>query len=269
MTQAHKSQSRLKARVSAPTTSAAASSLPPPAPMSSGFDELHRFSNFANWLIPQHLMLGRYPFIEPSRLSSRERGEQQLRQILQAGIDTFVCLQAKLPPQEDLRNAGVGGFLPYKATATLLSSSMGGPPSLQESEGLRNKYLDVYLPARRQRKGEEEVLDPLPQQAQRPQLVFLHCPVVDLSVPTHQQMQDVVEDLAQQLQRGKRIYAHCWGGRGRAGTLGACLLARIYGMPADEALHRVQRAFNTRTEIASSPETQEQHRFVQNFVTSL
>ena len=26
--------------------------------------------------------------------SSRERGEQQLRQILQAGIDTFVCLQA-------------------------------------------------------------------------------------------------------------------------------------------------------------------------------
>ena len=57
----------------------------------------------------------------------------------------------------------------------------------QESEGLRNKYLDVYLPARRQRKGEEEPLDPLPQQIQRPQLAFLHCPIVDLSVPTHQQ----------------------------------------------------------------------------------
>ena len=64
-------------------------------------------------------------------------------------------------------------------------------------------------------------------------------------------MQDVVEDLAEQLENGKRIYAHCWGGRGRAGTLGACLLARIYGMPADEALHRVQRAFNTRTEIGA------------------
>lgn len=32
------------------------------------FEDLHRFSDFANWLIPQHLMLGRYPFIEPSRL---------------------------------------------------------------------------------------------------------------------------------------------------------------------------------------------------------
>lgn len=62
-------------------------------------------------------------------------------------------------------------------------------------------------------------------------------------------MRDVVEDLAGQLEKGKRVYAHCWGGRGRAGTLGACLLARIYGMPADEALQRVQRAFDTRTEI--------------------
>ena len=64
-------------------------------------------------------------------------------------------------------------------------------------------------------------------------------------------MQDVVEDLAEQLESGKRIYAHCWGGRGRAGTLGACLLARVYGMPAVEALHRVQCAFNTRKEIGA------------------
>lgn len=58
---------------------------------------------------------------------------------------------------------------------------------LQESEGLRNRYLDVYLPARRQKKGPEAPLDPLPQQNQRPQLAFMHCPIVDLSVPTHQQ----------------------------------------------------------------------------------
>lgn len=29
-----------------------------------------------------------------------------------------------------------------------------------------------------------------------------------------------------------------WGGRGRAGTVGACLLAQMYGMSADEALER-------------------------------
>ncbi len=65
-------------------------------------------------------------------------------------------------------------------------------------------------------------------------------------------MQQLVEQLAQQLGAGRRIYAHCWGGRGRAGTLGACLLGYIYGLSAEEALMRVQRAFDTRTEIGMS-----------------
>ena len=32
-----------------------------------GFEELHRFSSYANWVIPGHVMLGRYPYVEPSR----------------------------------------------------------------------------------------------------------------------------------------------------------------------------------------------------------
>jgi hypothetical protein len=39
---------------------------------------------------------------------------------------------------------------------------------------------------------------------------------------------------------------HCWGGRGRAGLVGACLLAQLYGLGAEEALERVQRSFDTR-----------------------
>ena len=45
---------------------------------------------------------------------------------------------------------------------------------------------------------------------------------------------------------GFRLPACSWGGRGRAGTVGACLLAQLYGMSAEEALTRVQRAFDTR-----------------------
>lgn len=40
-------------------------------------------------------MIGRYPFVEPSRCLSREQGEQQLEEILLAGISTFVCLQVR------------------------------------------------------------------------------------------------------------------------------------------------------------------------------
>ena len=53
--------------------------------------------------------------------------------------------------------------------------------------GLRNKYLDVYLPARRQKKQVDGPIDPLPQQSQKPQLTFIHSPIVDLSVPSQQQ----------------------------------------------------------------------------------
>ena len=38
-------------------------------------------------------MLGRYPFVEPSRCRSRDVGEEQLRRLLKAGVTTFVCLQ--------------------------------------------------------------------------------------------------------------------------------------------------------------------------------
>ena len=61
---------------------------------------------------------------------------------------------------------------------------------------------------------------------------------------------------------------HCsWGGRGRAGVVGACLLAHLYGLSADEALERVQRSFDTRKDGGRrSPETDEQHAFVREWI---
>lgn len=49
------------------------------------------------------------------------------------------------------------------------------------------------------------------------------------------------------------VYLHCWGGRGRAGTVGATLLHRLYGLPAEEALERVQRAYSTRKDPERAP----------------
>jgi protein tyrosine/serine phosphatase len=66
---------------------------------------------------------------------------------------------------------------------------------------------------------------------------------------------------------GKKVYMHCWGGRGRAGVVGACLLMKLYGISADEALERVQCAFSTRKDTSKdrSPETDAQMEFVRNF----
>lgn len=35
-------------------------------------------------------------------------------------------------------------------------------------------------------------------------------------------------DLEARISKGEKLYVHCWGGRGRAGTVGACLLASMY-----------------------------------------
>jgi hypothetical protein len=57
------------------------------------YEDACTFMGFANWVVPGHLMLGRYPFISPGREISRELGEQQLKDVIQSGITTFVCLQ--------------------------------------------------------------------------------------------------------------------------------------------------------------------------------
>lgn len=59
-------------------------------------------------------------------------------------------------------------------------------------------------------------------------------------------VQSITEDIRKRLESGEKIYMHCWGGRGRAGTLGACLLGDLYGIGAEDALLRVQKAFDTR-----------------------
>ncbi|EFN52274.1 hypothetical protein CHLNCDRAFT_58960 [Chlorella variabilis] len=233
--------------------------LPELAPLDENYESACAFADFANWLVPGRVMLGRYPFVEPSRCRSRDVGEEQLRRLLKAGVTTFVCLQAEIPEQGAMRICGVDGFVPYRAPATLLASALSPPPSMEEVAALRTPELDRYLPPRRHRAAW--------QSRARIQLDFCHFPIVDLSIPEADGLRLLLAELSQRLERGERLYVHCWGGRGRAGLVGATLLAQLYGLSADEALERVQRSFDTRQDGGRrSPETDEQHAFVRAFV---
>ena len=87
--------------------------------------------------------------------------------------------QEELPPQEELRIGGKEGFLPYRATATLLASALSDPPSLEEVSALRTPALDKFLPPRRR--------GPSPASLRRRiELEFVHCPIVDLGVPAEE-----------------------------------------------------------------------------------
>lgn len=137
------------------------------------------FAPYANWLLPGSLMLGRYPFVEPSRCLTREQGEQQLDEIVRAGITAFVCLQEEIPAQHEMKIAGVNGFLPYRAPATLIAAALSDHPSMEEISGLRTPELDKFLPPRRKKSAQPE--------RRRVELEFLHSPITDLGLPTEEQ----------------------------------------------------------------------------------
>ncbi len=62
---------------------------------------------------------------------------------------------------------------------------------------------------------------------------------------THRTL-DIITALEDILHNNGVAYVHCWGGRGRSGTIAACLLGKAYGLGAQEALERVDRAYRTR-----------------------
>ncbi len=52
--------------------------------------------------------------------------------------------------------------------------------------------------------------------------------------------------------------------------MAACLLAKVYGVGAEEALERVQRAFDTRRDDnRRSTETPEQYAFVRRYIAGM
>lgn len=64
--------------------------------------------------MPGSLLVGRYPYVEPSRCKSYQEGEAKLEQILKAGITTFMSLQVSkreylggVPAGKTLRTTGV------------------------------------------------------------------------------------------------------------------------------------------------------------------
>ena len=56
---------------------------------------------FANWLVPGCVMLGRYPGSDPKRSVSEDAQRERVQGLRAAGVTTFVCLQQELLPLDD------------------------------------------------------------------------------------------------------------------------------------------------------------------------
>lgn len=42
-------------------------------PLDADYETIHAFASFSNWVVPERLMVGRYPYVEPGESKNAER----------------------------------------------------------------------------------------------------------------------------------------------------------------------------------------------------
>ena len=150
---------------------------------------------------------------------------------------TFVCLQAELPPQDDVAAWPAGGI---------------GAQSNNAIAPQTEKFQPYYADA-----GGDDAR-------------FVHCGIPDRSVfSTLSALEATVADLHTRCHAEERLYIHCWGGRGRTGIVAACLLGALYPelVDAEEALERVHTYYRLREPAkgGTAPETDAQRDQVRDW----
>lgn len=97
--------------------------------------------------------------------------------------------------------------------------------------------------------------------------LYRRMPIVDVSVPTTDEMEAILDQLDAWQAEGRRACVHCWGGIGRTGTVVGCHLVR-HGATPQEALDHIDVCWKTvakRSRYRRSPQTNEQFAFVRGW----
>ena len=225
---------------------------------------------YCNWLLPNKLMIGSYPGMTPEiNGPTQQESRRHIQNMVQnAKITLFCCLQSEVPCQMD--DSG------WKATKQIeMDSELGNEDVIYlEPDCLRREFPRPFT-----RYG------PLAQSFSSTSSVeFLHSPIDDLGVPScNTKLFSLLSNLLNHLQLDddkcgstddRAIYLHCWGGRGRAGLVGACLTSLLFPeLSSTLILDWIQCGYDSRRGAESmahgltrSPQTKEQRLFVEEFV---
>ena len=207
---------------------------------------------FCNWLLPNFIMIGQYPGMTPESNgpSQKECNIHIKNMVCDANVTLFCCLQSEVPCQSD--DAG------WKSDEV---------------------YLEQYY--RREFPRPFTRYGGIAQELTNKPIQFLFNPIEDLSVPScNNSLLDLLSRLIQYMEENNTedgsnvIYIHCWGGRGRAGLIGSCLVSLLFPeLSPTQVLDFVQSAYSTRAGAESmplglrqSPQTEQQRMFVKEFV---
>lgn len=89
----------------------------------------------------------------------------------------------------------------------------------------------------------------------------------DYSTPRERaQMASILATIREEIAAGRPVYVHCWGGIGRTGTVAGCWLVE-QGLSGDEALRRIaELRRGTPDGRVRSPESDDQCRYVREWL---
>jgi len=210
---------------------------------------------YSNWLVPDRIMVGQYPGQTPEKWGPTvDQAEEYTQSLVRdAGVTTFCCLQSEVPSQDDESTwAEKGGevFLSYPDRIHFPRSFTRYSPTVLSECSRVSAAASETIPR------------------------FLHAPVKDLNVPDSAPLLELLSLLLDDIEDDRCIYLHCWGGRGRAGLVGACLVSLLFPeLDGKAVLDLVQAGYDTREGaeympqgLKRSPQTDDQRAFVARFV---
>ena len=162
----------------------------------------HYFSTYANWLIPNKVMVGENPASVKSSIRKRIKALCK-----RAGCTTFVCLQSEIPPQTH-QALMMGGYTDWKKNASL-------------------KMLPSYY---------YHVAKAAPNETPN----YIHYGMRDESeVHSLNDLKALMEELKGRINLGEVLYIHCDDGTERTKLFAAGLLGWLYSeMSVGEAVER-------------------------------
>jgi protein-tyrosine phosphatase len=92
-------------------------------------------------------------------------------------------------------------------------------------------------------------------------------PIVDVSIPTYEEMDGILDLIDASLKNEKPVYFHCWGGVGRTGTVLGCYLLKSNMATMNNVFDTIDHLKNeTPMRHRNSPETEEQKDFVREYI---
>lgn len=250
---------------------------PPPSKelyFPSSYKQKYGSRGFCNWLIPNHVMIGQYPGMTPEKHGPTEE-EAQLhvhKMVNDARIRAFYCLQSEVPSQDDYKSWN------GNVNAVHVDGNGNGKVQLPIDGGRRDfpGYFTHYAPLVELALDMDLDLDV--EAAKGPRVSYNHAPILDLNTPSSSSLFSLLSTILTNLEcenSNSALYIHCWGGRGRAGLVGSCLLSLLFPeLDAEECLEWVQRGYDTRDGamfmplgLRQSPQTWSQRVFVHQFVS--